>query len=572
MAERVIRIAIDSAPAEAGARRVVRSLDAIAGKSREAAEAIGHVESSLQRLEQLSRSADTWLGDLADKIGHLRQAMDSLAEETRDLQSMAGSGVVSAFPKSGSDLADLKEFFAELTGMSLAVETVLELANSFERLSTALPVIGRLLTVARSFTAVGLIGTVAIEIVELVRSIKQLDGVDRDYLALLEQVNDLMKSRGEVTKDAVEAVRGAVQRNIAQELGYLKNERDLLADVIQKRDIYLRSPPDPEFARMQAPLIFDPEISIANANIAEIEGKLEKLTGVFGLLDQLLETVESRSAGVTQSSEALGAALETQRTRVEALSRETESATEASRRHGEAVAETGDRLLEAMPNLQAAQEEVLRSGRELGEGARRAFADFADAATDAGAQIEQTIGNALVGLEDALAGFVRTGKLEWKSLVDAMIADLIRLFIRSQILGPLAQGLGGLFGGGSLGPQFAGTGTEGLLSAGSFAQGGSFTVSGSGAPDSRVVAFRATPGERVTVTPFGRDAPAVNSITVVNASGGEVETEERPNASGGLDTVIRVLKRDVERDILDGGRINRAIAAGFGLRAAPVNR
>ena len=37
MAERVIRIAVDSAQAEAGARRVVRSLEETGRKSREAA-------------------------------------------------------------------------------------------------------------------------------------------------------------------------------------------------------------------------------------------------------------------------------------------------------------------------------------------------------------------------------------------------------------------------------------------------------------------------------------------------------------------------------------------------------
>lgn len=43
MVESVIRIEIDGAPAEGGARRVVRSHDAIARKSGEAAEAIGRV-------------------------------------------------------------------------------------------------------------------------------------------------------------------------------------------------------------------------------------------------------------------------------------------------------------------------------------------------------------------------------------------------------------------------------------------------------------------------------------------------------------------------------------------------
>ncbi|QLH40848.1 MAG: hypothetical protein HWD60_00090 [Defluviicoccus sp.] len=54
-------------------------------------------------------------------------------------------------------------------------------------------------------------------------------------------------------------------------------------------------------------------------------------------------------------------------------------------------------------------------------------------------------------MEDALVGFVATGKLDFASLVDAMIADLTRLTLRMAVLGPLAQALsGGASGLGSL--------------------------------------------------------------------------------------------------------------------------
>lgn len=258
----------------------------------------------------------------------------------------------------------------------------------------------------------------------------------------------------------------------------------------------------------------------------------------------------------------------------EAGARRVVRSLDAIARKGREAAEAGDRLLEAMPNLQAVQDEVLRNGREVGEGAKRVFADYADAATDAGAQIERAIGGALNGLEDTLVGFVQTGKLEWKSLVDAMIADLIRLFVRSQILGPLAQALGDAFGAGSLGPQFTGTDFAGLQAAGSFRHGGAFTVGGSGGPDSRLVAFRATPGERVTVMPSGRGAPesgAVINVKVINQAGAEVETREQPNDQGGLDLLVLV-RRDVEQDILSGGRIGRAIGQTFGAGVRPVGR
>ena len=57
MAEHVIRIAIDGAPAEIGARRVVRSLEEIGRKSREVAAEIGKVESGLLRLRRAADGA-----------------------------------------------------------------------------------------------------------------------------------------------------------------------------------------------------------------------------------------------------------------------------------------------------------------------------------------------------------------------------------------------------------------------------------------------------------------------------------------------------------------------------------
>ena len=127
-------------------------------------------------------------------------------------------------------------------------------------------------------------------------------------------------------------------------------------------------------------------------------------------------------------------------------------------------------------------------------------------------------------------------------------------------------------GGGSLGPQVTGTGFEGLQAAGSFQHGGTFTVGGSGGPDSRLVALRAAPGERVTVMPRGAPASgAVVNVKVINQAGAEIETREQPNAQGGLDLLVLV-RRDVEQDIVSGGRIGRAIGQTFGAGVRPVGR
>ena len=96
-------------------------------------------------------------------------------------------------------------------------------------------------------------------------------------------------------------------------------------------------------------------------------------------------------------------------------------------------------------------------------------------------------------------------------------------------------GGGGLFGaigdilGGFL--SFGGSAPTPLQLSGPFQHGGSFVVGGSGAPDSRLVSFLATPGERVDVlTPAQQGAlagtapeKAVNQKFVINISPGVPE-------------------------------------------------
>lgn len=109
---------------------------------------------------------------------------------------------------------------------------------------------------------------------------------------------------------------------------------------------------------------------------------------------------------------------------------------------------------------------------------------------------------------DTFAEFVTTGKASFSDLVRSMLFDIARLQAKKALdpitaaAGNLLNGaLGNLFGG-SVGASVGGQGFGSAGDAGTllgFAGGGDFTVSGSGGTDSQLVAFRATPGERVSV-------------------------------------------------------------------------
>lgn len=78
-------------------------------------------------------------------------------------------------------------------------------------------------------------------------------------------------------------------------------------------------------------------------------------------------------------------------------------------------------------------------------GAKDALINYADEAANVYQSIGDMVGNAFKGMEDALTSFVTTGKMDFKSLADSIIKDMIRIAIQQSITGPLAGAIGSLF-------------------------------------------------------------------------------------------------------------------------------
>lgn len=123
----------------------------------------------------------------------------------------------------------------------------------------------------------------------------------------------------------------------------------------------------------------------------------------------------------------------------------------------EALYAQADRQREA---INKSVDERLEAERRWGTGAKRAMDEYVDHATNAAEQASTLFTNAFRSMEDALVDFVKTGKLDFRSLADSIISDLIRIQIRQSmaqaigssgggIFGAISGALGGLFGGGS---------------------------------------------------------------------------------------------------------------------------
>ncbi len=76
-------------------------------------------------------------------------------------------------------------------------------------------------------------------------------------------------------------------------------------------------------------------------------------------------------------------------------------------------------------------------------GASSAMNDYLDNVASAANQSRNLFTDAFKGMEDALMNFVKTGKLDFKSLADSIITDLVRIQIQNSIMKPLAANLPG---------------------------------------------------------------------------------------------------------------------------------
>ena len=144
-----------------------------------------------------------------------------------------------------------------------------------------------------------------------------------------------------------------------------------------------------------------------------------------------------------------------------------EKAAAAARKEANQIEDAGLRVqtLEAINDALTRQlpivEDLVRANAEYQRsfeyGAKSALKTYIDDATNAAKRAQQVTVNAFRSMEDALTRFVMTGKLDFRSLADSIVADLVRIQIQRAITLPLANWLGSVIpgmGGGATGSAF----------------------------------------------------------------------------------------------------------------------
>lgn len=136
----------------------------------------------------------------------------------------------------------------------------------------------------------------------------------------------------------------------------------------------------------------------------------------------------------------------------------------------------------------------------------------------------------------------------------SLAQDIIGVFSKLAVVNPL---INAMFGSAGMGV----TGFKPLPSLFGFATGGDFTVGGSGGTDSQVVAFKATPGEAVSVRTPGQQASGGDGTTVVNHfnwSFGAGVTSGQVMAL--IPSIIEQTKAAVADSVMRGGGYRKSFA------------
>ena len=144
-----------------------------------------------------------------------------------------------------------------------------------------------------------------------------------------------------------------------------------------------------------------------------------------------------------------------------------------------------DEITRATEDAIRAQQQVAREAyehqRTFEYGWKKAYEEYAEDASNAAKTAEDIFKTTTQGMEDALVGFIQTGKFEWKSFVNELVELLLRAELKkliADIFGPIGGGIGGGSGSGGGGGSILGS--IGKAIGGLFGGGGSSGSGGGG--------------------------------------------------------------------------------------------
>lgn len=265
----------------------------------------------------------------------------------------------------------------------------------------------------------------------------------------------------------------------------------------------------------------------------------------------------ARDSGINQIEDRYASQrrdLENQRAQLELEGNFTD---EARKQYDQRLAIINEFQTKSIASFSGYYDKLIEQQGNWALGAQEALRNYADSSRNVFDQAAQFVTNSFKSMEDVLVNFVKTGKLDFKSLADSIIADLARIAIKKAILGPLSKSLQGS----DLGSLFSGIFSGARANGGPVAGGKTYLV-GERGPE------LFTPSAGGNITPNG----AMGNVTlnIINQTGTQVQgsVQQRgtgPDGSQMLDLVLTAVAETINNG---SGPVTRAMESRFGLRTA----
>jgi lambda family phage tail tape measure protein len=358
---------------------------------------------------------------------------------------------------------------------------------------------------------------------------KALQALADDEAAIMrsrQRVIDLYQEQGYLRfREATDLRANAQQEYLERSRAYFDQEEALLRTALetvaktadQRRQIEERlatlAAKRQRMEREAAQVTLERAIRSPFEALRDIQERASRAESEFKTREEQIRLLrESGAISELESLRRLATAREESARQLEQLAAEARAVAESAPGN-ERFAESMRQIAESARTAAAGAKELGQRAKEIAEpftaGFQKGLKSFIEDAEAMGKQIESITSRAFNGMTDALTQFVMTGKLDFKSLANSIISDLIRIQIQRAITVPLANAMMGFFG-------FAGGGvmtSAGPMALRSYASGG---VANS--PQLALFGEGSRP-EAYVPLPDGRSIPVTMSGS---ASGGDV--------------------------------------------------
>jgi lambda family phage tail tape measure protein len=295
-----------------------------------------------------------------------------------------------------------------------------------------------------------------------VKRLQAMVDVESGILKDRQRIIDLYESQGYLSFKEASQARLAAQEDFTDKLRALSNEeesilrrgldrvaktaqdklklQDRLVEITLKRQKLERDAQQSNLER---------QIRLPGETLKDLQEQAARGQSELRAVEEQIKTLRDTGAiSEIESLRRLASARQESATQLAALAQQSRDLTEAAPGN-EKLADAFKKIEEAARQAADGASLLTQRAKELSDpqaGFAKGLRSVAEEAEQIGKQMESATLRAFNGMTDALVDFVMTGKLDFRSLANSIISDLIRIQIQRAITLPLAKAMSSFFG------------------------------------------------------------------------------------------------------------------------------